>query len=196
MSTPGPVQQEIVAAPPRAVPSGDATQWFKQEVHPHGPQLKAWLRGQFPSVRDVDDVVQESFLRIWKARAAREIRSAKSFLFQIARHVAVDLLRRHKASPVGPLGDLDVSTVMDSGPDAAAILSIQEKLDLLADALVSLPPRCREVVFLHKIQGRSQKDVAQALGLSERTVENHTREGLIRLQRFMHAHGVHSFLLD
>jgi DNA-directed RNA polymerase specialized sigma24 family protein len=69
------------------------TRWFTEEVHPHDASLKAYLRGSFPSVRDVDDVVQESYLRIWKARAIHPISSARAFLFRIARHLALDTLR-------------------------------------------------------------------------------------------------------
>lgn len=73
--------------------------WFAEEVQPHGPSLRAFLRGRFPAVRDVDDVVQESYLRIWKARARHPIDSAKAFLFRIARNLALDTLRHEKNSP-------------------------------------------------------------------------------------------------
>lgn len=56
----------------------DRSKWFKEEVHLHDGQLKSWLKGTFPSVRDVDDVVQESYLRIWKAKATEPINSAKA----------------------------------------------------------------------------------------------------------------------
>src|SRR5687767_3921161 len=69
-------------APPCVVESqSDQSQWFADEVHVHESQLKSFLRGSFPAVRDVDDVVQESYLRIWKARAAQPIDSARAFLF-------------------------------------------------------------------------------------------------------------------
>lgn len=178
------------------LPNTDPTQWFKDEVHVHDGQLKSWLRGQFPSVRDVDDVVQESYLRIWKARLTAPVRSAKSFLFQVARHVAIDLLRRERASPVVQLGDLAGLSVMDSRPDSAQALGAKERLDLLSDALVALPPRCRQIIMLHKIQGMSQRQVAERLGLSERTVENHTRAGIVRLQLYMSGRGVQGFSVD
>jgi RNA polymerase sigma-70 factor (ECF subfamily) len=63
--------------------------------------LKAWIAGQFPAVKaDVEDVVQESYLRIWKVRLHRPIASAKAFLFTIARHLALDQIRRGKISPI------------------------------------------------------------------------------------------------
>lgn len=94
----------------------DPVQWFNQEVHPHESQLKAYLRSQFPSVRDVDDVVQESFLKIWKARAGRPIESARAFLFRIAQRLAIDVVRRARRSPVDAERSADDSLVLDNRP--------------------------------------------------------------------------------
>lgn len=69
--------------PPK--PPAPREQWFKDEVQPHDTSLRAYVRGRFPGLRDVDDVVQESFLRIWQARARQPIQSARAFLFRIAR---------------------------------------------------------------------------------------------------------------
>lgn len=170
----------------------DATEWFKQEVHPHEGQLKSWLRGAY-RVRDVDDIVQESYLRIWKAKAAHPIQSAKSFLFQIARNLSINILRREKTARLDPLGDLAAMAVIDDRPNAAEALSAQEKLELLTDAVVALPPRCREVIILHKIKGLSQRDVAFRLRLSERTVENHCQRGLVKCAEYLRARGIEGF---
>lgn len=183
----------IAATGEERTPAERLAEWFEQEVHAHDGQLKSWLRGNFPAVRDVDDVVQESYLRLWRARATQPVRSAKAFLFKIARHVAYDLLRRHRTSPLDPLGDLAALHVIDERPDAAAALSAQEKLDLLADAVVALPTRCREIIILHKIKGLPQKEVARQLGLSERTVENQCLLALKRCEQYLRAHGLHGF---
>jgi transmembrane sensor len=57
-------------------------------VHVHEPSLRAYLRTQFPFAPDIDDVVQESFLRLWKARMGQPIRYAKALLFKVARNAA------------------------------------------------------------------------------------------------------------
>ncbi|HRE79927.1 MAG TPA: sigma factor, partial [Opitutaceae bacterium] len=74
------------------VPDVDPTRWFTTEVHAHEASLRTHLRAAFPRARDVDDLVQESYLRVWKAQASRPILSAKAFLFKVARHAALDLL--------------------------------------------------------------------------------------------------------
>lgn len=152
----------------------------------------AWLRGSFPTVRaEVEDVVQESYLRMWKRHALRPIVSAKAFLFQSARNIAIDLLRRNKISPLDA-GSLANSSVIDESPNAVEALTTREKTELLADALAALPERCYEVVHLHKFCGLSQKAVAERLGISERTVQGHVLSAVRQCEAYLRARGVKS----
>src|SRR5687768_12172623 len=114
-----------------SLPTGNLSKWFADEVHPHDASLKAYLRSSFPAVRDIDDVVQESYLRIWRSRAAQPIHSAKAFLFKVARHVALNLVDRQRASPVMVVGDLAALPVLDHGPGVVETVGRNEKLRLL-----------------------------------------------------------------
>jgi RNA polymerase sigma factor (sigma-70 family) len=165
--------------------------WFAEEVHAHDSQLKSYLRGTFPSVRrDVEDVVQESYLRMWRIRASQPIRSAKAFLFSVARHVALDLARRARSSPVDGVGDLSLLPDIQDGPDAAESAILNEKMEILAEALAMLPPRCREITMLRKLKGVSQKDIAARLGISEKTVEEQAWRGVKRCEERLRQRGV------
>jgi len=151
-------------------------------VHPHDSQLKAYLRNAYPSVGDVDDVVQESYLRIWKARTLQPIESAKAFLFQVARHLAVDFVRREKASLIDRGRDLAALSIIDHRPSVAERVGRDEKIRLLADAIDTLPNRCREIFILRRLKCVPQKEVAAQFGLSERTVEAQVFRGLKRCE--------------
>jgi len=167
----------------------DQTRWFSDEVHRHDASLKAYLRGAFPSVRDVEDVVQESYLRIWVARAAKPVTSARAFLFTVARNVALDLIRRHRNSPIDPVGDLGALAVMEDRPGVVEAASTEEKVRLLAVALTSLPPRSREVIMLCKLQGLTHREAAVHLGIAEKTVDEHLLRGLKRLGELLRRQG-------
>ncbi len=175
--------------PASSATAPDAEKWFKEEVHPHDAQLKSYLRGSFPSLRDVDDVVQESYLRIWRTATREPVKSAKAFLYLVARRVALNFVRKERNSPVVAYGDEALSGVLDEKPNAREAAIIQDRIGLLADALMSLPPRCREVVVLHKMKGLTQREVAAQLGLSERTVETHVRNGVARCLTYLREHG-------
>lgn len=171
------------AAPPAA--ERTHARWFTDEVYPHEAQLKAHLRGSFPSVRDVDDVVQDSYLRIWKARASQPIQSAKSLLFTIARRLALNVIRKNSRSPVFAVTDLDRLCVLDNAPDAARAADTAQEVELLASAIDSLPARCREIFILRRLQSVPQKEIAARLGLSEETVQRQAANGLCRCEKFI-----------
>lgn len=197
LDTPIPKRMQTSVSSPASAQSclsqtADQTQWFNQEVAPHGAQLRSYLRKSFPSVRDLDDVVQESFLRIWKARARQSICSAKAFLFQIGRNVATDVIRRERI--VAPVSEWDptVATVASEEPGTVEVLCSREELSLLADAIADLPSRCREIVILRKIERMPQKEIALRLGISENTVQNQTARGVRHCEAYLAAFGVRS----
>lgn len=174
-------------------PQSDTRRWFAEEVEPHDLRLRAYLRGSFPSVRDVDDVVQESYLRLWKARTFGPVQSAKAFLFTISRRIALNVVRKNRNAPFVENGSAMALEALDEHPNASEALVARERIDLLANALMDLPPRCREVVILHKLKGYSQREVARRLGLSERTVETHVRVGVAKCHAYLTARGCKPF---
>jgi RNA polymerase sigma-70 factor (ECF subfamily) len=174
---------------PCATAADDAA-WFASEVHRHDSQLKSYLRGSFPEMRDVDDVVQESYLRVWRARAGQPIRSVRAFLFTVARRLALDALRHRRGAPVVSVPDLTAVPVIAEGATAAEAACTGEEIALLAEALEALPPRCREIIILRKFQHRPQKDVSRMLGISEATVQEQVYRGLRRMERILFRRGV------
>lgn len=179
--------------PPRET---DHSRWFVEEMHPHESSLRSYLHGSFPAVRDVDDVVQESFLRVWRARAAQPIASARAFLFKVARHLALDVLRHERRSPIDTVGNLASLNVSEEGRAVAATVSRNEKIQLLIAAIDDLPPRCRQVVILRKLKFVPQREVAAQLGISEKGVEIQLTRGLVRCREYLQRRGVSSLFDD
>lgn len=180
---------EFGEAAARGAEPGDA-RWFIEEVHAHDGQLKAYLRSAYPAVRDVDDVVQESYIRVWRRHAAKPIKSAKNFLFSVARHLALDLLRHERVSPIKPVTDLAGLPVMDGAAGSVETACTNEEVALLVQAIDALPPRCREILILRKLQGMPQKEIARRLGLSEQTVQVQVGRGTRRCEEFLRERGV------
>ncbi|MEX2045254.1 MAG: RNA polymerase sigma factor [Opitutus sp.] len=181
MNTPG-MQEPLQVA--------DQTRWFAEEVHAHEASLKAYLHGTFPRIRDVDDVVQESYLRTWRRHTARRIESAKSFLFTVARNLALEILRREGRSPICEVVDLDAIVVIDDKPCAAEMACSREEIALLFAAISSLSARTREVYLLRKFEGLSQKRIAARLGISPNTVEVHVGRANRYCEEFLRKRGI------
>ncbi len=182
---------------PDQIAVSDSARWFAEEAQPHGPALKDYVRRAFPTLRDVDDVVQESYLRLWRRRAEEPIRSARAFLFSVAQRIALDGLRRRRRSPVDSIASLEALPVADETPVAPERLGEEEKIALLVAAIDALPGRCREVVVLRKLHLLSQRETAARLGISEKGVENQLARGLERCRVWLRRHGAeHLFRHD
>ena len=169
-------------------PQSDQARWFAKEVQPHEPMLRAWLRSCYPSHRDVDDIVQEAFVRICQARELGELRSPKAFLFTTARNLTLDRLRHQQVERVDSLAEIDALSVLDLAAGVPETVARNQELELLTQAIQSLPKRCRQILTLRKIYGLSQREVAAELGISEHTVEAQGTIGLRKLAEFFNRH--------
>lgn len=159
--------------------------WFATEVQPYEPSLRAYLRQAFPSQADVDDLVQETYLRVLRARENRPINSGKAFLFAVARNAVRDLIRRRAVANTVGVTEIEALPVLDSEPGIIDLVSRREELSLLREAIRALPERCREVFLLRKIQSLSQKEIALRLNITENTVETLVAKGVRRCADYL-----------
>jgi RNA polymerase sigma-70 factor (ECF subfamily) len=155
-----------------------SVRWYVRAVQLHQPRLRAYLHCSFRSLRDVDDIVQDAYLRLWKAGREHRIVSTKAFLFCVARRRALDALRKHQGSPIAEANVATVARVLDPIPNGADLAEIAERMVELRTAIAALPPRCREVFALHKLQGVPQREIASRLGLSPRSVEKYCQRAM------------------
>lgn len=171
-------------------PDREADRWFAEQVLPHEPALRAWLRARYPSLTDVDDLVQETYARILRARNASQITSVKAFLFTAARNLVVDQFRRQQVVAIESIAEIDSVSVSEDAPGVSETVSRKQEIELLMQAIQSLPERCRQVVTLRKIYGLSLKEIARELGISEHTVEAQIATGVRRCTAFLARRGI------
>lgn len=192
VENPSPVDpsRPSVLASTLSLPNGGLARWFAEEVQPHEAMLRAWLRGRFPTVTDIDDLVQESYARLFRARAAGQVRNARNYLFATARNLALDLFRHDRAIPFEPIGESSGLSVLDQETDVAEAVGRDQELQLLRDAMHALPTRCRQVFTLRKLYGLSHRDIAAQLGISERTVEAQIDKAMRRCASFLRERGL------
>lgn len=170
--------------------SSEQTRWFAAEVLPHEPDLRAYLRRAFPSIRDVDDLVQETYARVFRARNAGKVTEARPYLFSIARNAACDAFRRSKIISITGVADFDDSSVVEDRPAIGEAVAHAQELEMLRDAIQALPERCRQVFTLCKLQGLPHREVARRLGISEHTVNAQIALGVLRCRDFLRARGL------
>jgi RNA polymerase sigma factor (sigma-70 family) len=153
--------------------------WFKREVLAHEEALVRYLVRTWRNREEIADLRQEIYIRVYEAAKKSRPLSPKSFLFTTARHLMTDQIRRRRIVAIDTVGDLDVLNVPwmeENVPEQRA--SAYQELRRLADALTQLPPKCREVVWMRRVENLPQKEVAIRLGVTQKTVEKHVMKGM------------------
>lgn len=166
----------------------ETTVWFAKEVHPHEGTLRRYLLG-IARPTDVDDLVQESYARLLRMREENRVRSTRGLLYTMARNAAHDLFRRRGRAPTIPITENEYLGVLDEKPGTVEIVSREQEIGLLADAIEALPERCRAVFILRQFENLSQREIAARLGIAEHTVESQLTKALRRCTEYFVARG-------
>ena len=166
------------------------SRWFAEEVQPHEAPLRSYLRRSLPSLADVDDLVQDCYARMLKAHDKGQVRKPRPLLFAIARNAVHDFFLRRGRADLIPITENTALPVLEGERGVAESVCHRQELALLAEAIQSLPERCREVILLRKIKGLPQKEIAALLGISENTVEVLAVKGTRRCADYLRARGL------
>ena len=151
--------------------------WFCREILVHEGALMRYLLRCWFRREEIHDLRQEIYVRVYEAAAKARPAMPKSFMFTTARHLMTDRLRRARVVSIEAVGDIDALNVLVDELTPERRLSSRQELRRLSAALDRLPDRCREVVWLRKVEDLSQKEVAARMGISEKTVEKQVAKG-------------------
>ena len=166
----------------------DTARWFAKEVQPHESTLRGYLH-RVATWGDIDDLVQETYVRILRVRAHGEVRSPRGLLFATARNAARDLFRRRAVAQTSSVAEVDCSQIIEEAPDSAEAAGRRQETELLAAAIQDLPERCRAVLLLRKFEHLPHREIAARLGIAEHTVEVQLNKALHRCEAFFAARG-------
>lgn len=129
------------------------------------------------------EAAQDIFLRLLLRPQSAPIENPRGFLLRAARNLAIDVLRAEGIRPViEPIEDHE-DTLVDPVSDPARIAEARQRLRLLAQGIGKLPPRCRDVFFLHRFEGLTQRKIAARLGIAAKTVEANLARAMLHLRR-------------
>lgn len=136
--------------------------------------------------REIEDIVQETYVRICQIEKKEKINQPRSFLLKTARNLAIDHLKRadvRLGEATDDIDDIDLFEALDD-PVYQQVAS-SEEFSRYCEAIRLLPVQCRKVFVLKKVYGYSQKEIAQQLNISESTVEKHVAMGIKRCTYYM-----------
>jgi RNA polymerase sigma factor (sigma-70 family) len=145
--------------------------------------------------KEVEDIVQETYVRVCQIEKSDSIRTPQSYLFKTARNLALDYVKRSESRLADSLDENSDPWLTEAeGPADATFeqAASNEEFALFCDAVRHLPLQCRRAFVLRKVYGYSQREIAREMSVSENTVEKHIALGLKRctyyMQQFDHEH--------
>jgi len=151
----------------------------------------AWSVASLVPPGEVEDIVQETYVRICQTRNIENIESPKSFLFRTVRNLALDHRKRAETKLADAVGNIDSLPMSASaGPVDYAFEQVvsNEEFGLFCEAVRLLPAQCRRAFVLKKVYGYTQSEIARAMSISQNTVENHIALGIKKCTQFMLRH--------
>ncbi len=149
---------------------------IEELFHSHHRELIGRLTKIVHCADIAGEIVQESYLVLTKTAKSQTIQQPRGFLFRVATNLAFDYLKHNKVV---------VNHVEKHGADypqethsTEHVVDQQQRLENFRKMLNELPPRCRDVFILYKVYGKSYKEIAAELNISQSGVEKHIMKGL------------------
>ena len=158
--------------------------WFTREVLSHEEGLTRFLSRRWRDPDELADLRQETYARVFDAAQREKPKMPRAFLFTTARHLITDLIRRGQIVSFVTSGANEHPVLVDEISPERKITASRE-LELLNLALYRLSAKCREVVWMRRVQDLPQREVAERLGVSEKMVEKHLQLATRRLVQWM-----------
>lgn len=152
-------------------------EWVGSEILPHEADLRGWLRRTLDP-DDLEDVIQEAYCHISALDDVNHIRSGRAYLFTTARSIVLMRLRRARIVKIETVAEFDNLNIVSDEPSAERVVMGRRELARVKRLIGELPDRCRQIFELRKIEGLSQRQIAEAVGVPEYTVENDIARGL------------------
>lgn len=142
---------------------------------------------------DVEDILQEAFVRTWESDGRDAIRDARAFLLRTATNLAINHVSRAAYRTTGSLDSLDEAHSADGAVPPDVQIDSDQRFRSFCRAVGGLPEQCRRVFILKKVYGLSQQEIAAQVGIAESTVEKHIARGLVLCREHMLAEAAGAF---
>jgi RNA polymerase sigma factor (sigma-70 family) len=149
---------------------------YNRSVEEFADPVYRFIRGNLKDENRANDIVQDSYERLWKHVAELEYPVVKSWLFSTAYHIMIDIIRRENR-----ITNLEVI------PEQEAIYESQysDLSEILNKALDLLPEHQKTSVMLRDYEGYSYKEIGEITGLSEAQVKINIYRGRVALKNFI-----------
>lgn len=139
--------------------------------------VNTWTR-KLKNRQEAEDLTHDAMLRVLEARVTPA--QPRAYLHQTARHIAIDAFRRQGGRESVQLDSIEADSAVAGDPEAA--MHAVQLADRIEQALAELPLKCRQVFVWQRLDGCSQQEIAERLGVSKNMVEKYMIRALRHLR--------------
>jgi len=164
--------------------------WFLNQVFHHRAALHRYLGKLTSGAEDIEDLIQETYVRMYALPDFHVVESPKALLFRIAHNLAVERARRQKSQATETVADLEALSVYSNDAPPDEQMDARRRFESFCAAVDRLPPVCRRVFVLRKVHKLSPAEISEVLGVSESTIEKHVAKGLVRCRDYLRELGL------
>jgi len=132
--------------------------------------LRRYLSRMLGNTSEAQDVAHDAYVRVYPKVQDESARNPEAVLFTTARRLALNKIKRRTIAPFAS-GEPHLENAASATPGVVQQVMARQELQQLEVALAQLPPGCRTVLLLRKIELLSHAEIAERLGLSISTVE-------------------------
>jgi RNA polymerase sigma-70 factor (ECF subfamily) len=155
----------------------------------HEAALLRYLARVWPNWGEIHDLRQDAYVRVFAAAARHRPFAPKSFLFATARHLMADRVRRERLVSIETREDWQSLHVLIDEISPERCADADQELGRVVRVLELLPSKCRDVLWMRKLEQLSQKEVSCRLGINEKAVEKQLSRALRLLAAALRAGG-------
>ncbi len=147
--------------------------------------LRKFLARYFTERQDIEDVVQETYLRAYNAERQKVINHPKAFLFRIARNIAITTLNKKSRQITHYIEDYELPIIIESENTTESEAEARQHIGIYCEAVTALPDQCRRVFLLRKVHGLSHKEIAKRMNLTLSSIEKHLLKGVLKCRAYI-----------
>ena len=143
----------------------------------------------FKTPQEIEDVVQEAFVKVLEAKERRTIEHPKSYMFQTVKNLSLNKISKSDYRLTDALEDQVGAGMHESVLQVTSSMEDQfesrQRFELFCRAVRELPIKCQRVYIMRRVYGYTQKEIAEQLSISVKTVEAHLTKAITRCTDFM-----------
>jgi RNA polymerase sigma-70 factor (ECF subfamily) len=165
-------------------------EWFLNQIFRHRAALHRYLRRFTSDAEDIEDLVQETYVRVYALPVYQAVESSRALLFRIAHNLAIERARRQRSQATDCVADFEPLNVYTSEAPPDEQVDARRRFETFCAAVDRLPPLCRRVFVLRKVYKLSHTEISEVLGVSHSTIEKHVAKGLLRCRDYLRESGL------